>query len=247
MGTTADLVPSARWWTQWTSEYTLVKKKTDKATFRKPIADGVLTEVLALSRRRCCICFGLARDLELKQGQVAHLDQARTNHKLDNLAFLCLAHHDAYDSRTSQSKGFTASEVRRFRKELHEVIEQAWREPVVVAGATVRGPADVSGRYVRETDHESAELQVALLPNSRVHVTGISLWGTKREFGPNIGQLDFQSSLADGVTTFEDRIARGDCYRLEIAFRGRKAFVAEQYVVGYFGMNVSFEGEYERV
>ena len=159
---------------------------------RRPIPSAMLDEVLCLSRRRCCICFGLNRDLSLKQGQVAHLDRDRSHNDLDNLAFLCLDHHDQYDGRTSQSKGLTPGEVRRFRKDLHEVIDRAWKEPLLLAGALVLAAGDPCGRYVRETEHESAEFEVTRLPDGRLRVSGVAFWGTKREYGPNIGQLEFE-------------------------------------------------------
>ena len=79
-------------------------------------------QVLLLSRRRCCICFGLHGDLDVKQGQIAHLDRDNTNYDLDNLAFICLPHHDQYDGKTSQSKALRESEVKKFRKELYDRI-----------------------------------------------------------------------------------------------------------------------------
>jgi hypothetical protein len=75
-------------------------------------------QVLLEGRRRCCVCFGLNRDAQLKKGQIAHLDGNRDNNAPKNLVFLCLEHHDEYDSRTSQSKGLTLAEVTHFRKEL---------------------------------------------------------------------------------------------------------------------------------
>ena len=81
---------------------------------RKRIPADILTQVLATSRRRCCICFGLNEDAAVKQGQVAHLDHDCTNNQLENLAFLCLEHHDRYDASTSQSKGFTLDEVKHY-------------------------------------------------------------------------------------------------------------------------------------
>jgi len=86
-------------------------------------------QVLLLSRRRCCICFGLYRDLGVKRGQIAHLDHDNTNYDLDNLAFLCLPHHDEYDSKTSQSKGFRESEVKLFRRELYDLLASSATEP----------------------------------------------------------------------------------------------------------------------
>lgn len=86
---------------------------------RAPISEKVQAQVLLRSRRRCCICYGLNRDLAIKGGQIAHLDRDSANPIGDNLAFLCLSHHDEYDSQTSQRKGFMVSEVRHFRDELY--------------------------------------------------------------------------------------------------------------------------------
>jgi len=49
----------------------------------------------------------LARELQVKKGQLAHLDRSPANDAPDNPLFLCLAHDDEYDSRTSQSKNLT--------------------------------------------------------------------------------------------------------------------------------------------
>lgn len=91
---------------------------------RKSVAKSVQTEVLIKSGRRCSLCFGLNGDLEIKQGQIAHLDQNKTNNKFFNLIFLCLPHHDAYDSKTSQSKGITKDELKKYREALYQKIEQ---------------------------------------------------------------------------------------------------------------------------
>lgn len=83
---------------------------------------SVITEVLEKSGRRCCICFGLNGDLDRKRGQIAHLDHNHQNNKIDNLAFLCLEHHDEYDTRNSQSKSWTINEVKHYRSDLHKAI-----------------------------------------------------------------------------------------------------------------------------
>ena len=36
----------------------------------------------------------------------------------ENLVFLCLSHHDEYDSRRSQSKGLLLEEVREYRNKI---------------------------------------------------------------------------------------------------------------------------------
>src|SRR3989442_4895241 len=85
---------------------------------RKKIPQDVIADITTASRRRCCICFGLSQDNAEKKGQIAHLDQDASNNSPDNLAFLCLDHHDQYDSRPSQTKGLTIEEVKRYRTEL---------------------------------------------------------------------------------------------------------------------------------
>lgn len=84
----------------------------------RSIAPEVVADVVAASRRRCCLCYALRTDTSEKKGQIAHLDRNPSNGAADNLAFLCLEHHDQYDSRTSQSKGLTIEEVKRYRTEL---------------------------------------------------------------------------------------------------------------------------------
>ena len=86
---------------------------------RKKVSGSTQAEVLVQSRRRCCVCFGLNRDEGIKKGQIAHIDGDRNNNRIDNLAFICLDHHDEYDSKTSQSKGFTQKEIERYRDEMY--------------------------------------------------------------------------------------------------------------------------------
>ena len=92
---------------------------------RIAIPPDIQDQVLLLSRRRCCICFALYGNFDVKQGQIAHLDHDNQNNNLDNLAFLCLSDHDLYDSTTSQSKGFRESEVRQQRDELYNIVSTA--------------------------------------------------------------------------------------------------------------------------
>jgi hypothetical protein len=86
---------------------------------RKKIPTDVETQVLVLSRRRCALCFAIDSVQDEKRGQIAHIDQDPTNNSLPNLVFLCLSHHDAYDSSTSQSKGYTPDELKHYRDELY--------------------------------------------------------------------------------------------------------------------------------
>jgi hypothetical protein len=105
---------------------------------RRRIPASVETDVLTASRRRCCVCFFLLDRDTVQKGQLAHLDGNPANSKFTNLAWLCLDHHDDYDSRTSQSKGLTAREVRSYRDRLYA----KFRSPVSALTETVANSVD---------------------------------------------------------------------------------------------------------
>lgn len=94
---------------------------------RKPIPDGTRANILLKSRRRCCLCFWLKGEDEVKKGQLAHLDGDNENVAEDNLVFLCLEHHDEYDSTPRLSKGLREKEVRNWRDELYKEMEYRFR------------------------------------------------------------------------------------------------------------------------
>ena len=83
------------------------------------------THILLKSRRCCCLCFGLKNDHAEKKGQIAHLDHDPSNDEPDNLAFLCLDHHDQYDSKTSQSKSLQPTEVKAYRGLLYQFLSSS--------------------------------------------------------------------------------------------------------------------------
>ena len=86
---------------------------------RAKLPSNLAASILLRSARRCCLCFGLHLDETVKSGQIAHLDHDANNHTDGNLAFLCLQHHDEYDSSTSQSKGLSIKEVKAYRQALY--------------------------------------------------------------------------------------------------------------------------------
>lgn len=94
---------------------------------RKAISDAVQTRILLRSRRRCCLCFWLDGEDEVKKGQLAHLDGNHENPDEDNLVFLCLEHHDEYDTIARVSKGLREREVRQWRDELYKEMEYRFR------------------------------------------------------------------------------------------------------------------------
>lgn len=95
---------------------------------RKKLSDIVAVDVLFSSARRCCYCFGFNSDLKVKTGQIAHLDRNANNNDFGNLAWMCQEHHDAYDTKRSQTKNYQVSEAKKYRDELYALIDSKRRK-----------------------------------------------------------------------------------------------------------------------
>jgi hypothetical protein len=215
---------------------------------RKPIRPEVEEIVLTSCRRRCAMCYGLNKDTSLKLGQVAHLDGDSSNNDIENLAFLCLEHHAAYDSRTFQAKGFINAEVKRYRAELCSAITVEWNKPATFGLAQIQNNSyeSLSGHYVCEGRNELAEFEIKSSPDGNIQVKGFALWGTQ-SMSPHSGSVDFCSSLQDNNRVcFADR-DNDKWYGLEIKFTHGGLEVEEQPLPGYLGLNVGFRGKYRRV
>ena len=106
---------------------------------RKKLPQSVKQNIPMRSGRRCCICVGLHGDSSVKHGQIAHLDRISSNNDENNLVFLCLDHHNQYDSQTSQSKGFLKGEVQTYRDQLYAKL------PSLLAPQREAGDVSVSG------------------------------------------------------------------------------------------------------
>lgn len=105
---------------------------------RQSIPPETQARILAESRRRCAVCFGLNGDLERKKGQLAHLGQNSSKTSESELVLLCFDHHDEFDSTTRQSKNLTRKEIEIYRNELISELERRWAD-----GALDRSNMDV--------------------------------------------------------------------------------------------------------
>jgi hypothetical protein len=101
------------------------EQRTRGSSPRKPATKVVEADVVLRCRRRCCLCFFLDGVKERRRGQIAHLNRNRSDTRFDNLVFLCMDHHDEYDSRPSQSKGLIEAEVRQYRDQLYASLGNA--------------------------------------------------------------------------------------------------------------------------
>jgi hypothetical protein len=90
---------------------------------RTRIPEHIQHRVLDRSRRRCALCVHFDADWGQKEGQIAHLDRNPSNFAEDNLAFLCLPHHDDYDTKRRQTKNLTITEAKTARNRLYAFVE----------------------------------------------------------------------------------------------------------------------------
>lgn len=90
---------------------------------RADTSKAVETQVLVASRRRCCLCYFLSGIKTSQKGQIAHLNHDPSDSDFSNLVYLCLNHHDDFDSRTSQAKGYTSAEVAEYRNRLYQELD----------------------------------------------------------------------------------------------------------------------------
>lgn len=102
---------------------------------------------------------------------------------------------------------------------------------------------NLAGHYIRITPGDSAEIRLTptVSSASRYHVSGLALWGERRESGPHTGELDFTAKLDQGQLEHSD----GN-YRVVLLFRDDILEVHEENSLGVHGINVTFEGTYRR-
>ncbi|UVC09130.1 hypothetical protein IHQ71_00380 [Rhizobium sp. TH2] len=222
---------------------------------RKAIPKSTETQVLVESRRRCCLCFGLNRDTALKGGQIAHLDHNSANAQKENLAFLCFDHHDEYDSKTSQRKKLSIGEIKVYQRELYDALLPVLSQPVHFGSMKIPANDPYAGQYVRiGNDEESAELNLIPLPDTyegdlRYFVIGEAAYGKSREFGPNIGILEFVGQMTEkdildfSRTPIGVRVPFTSLHFVTSDF----IVVSEREIEGVYGNGVSFEGTYQRI
>jgi hypothetical protein len=189
------------------------------------------------------MCFALGRDARQKQGQVAHIDRNSDNSAIENLAYLCLTHHDHYDTVSRQSKNYLPSELRAYKEELERYIASEWNKPIISENSYI----DVfSGSYHSESENSEANLQIKYVGENIVQITGMAFYGTKSEYGPNMGELDCIAQITGNKAIFVDKVY-DNTYRLEVTFLGNRLAVEDSGAFGYFGAGANFSGVYYKV
>ena len=128
--------------------------------------------MLLKSRRRCCLCFWLKSQDEVQKGQLAHLDWDNENPAEDNLVFLCLEHHDEYDSTPRLSKGLRQREVKTWRDKLYKEME--YRSRTVTSGPlTIL--YDEARHCYREDNKQCAMYRIAVRNEGQTTINNVGV------------------------------------------------------------------------
>lgn len=167
-----------------------------------------------MSRRRCCICFGLERDDSRKRGQIAHLDEDPANNDFDNLAYLCLDHHDEYDGSTSQSKSLSLQEVKVYLKELYRHYSE-WSSQVSRSHLLNYLAYQVSNEDIARSVVEIASQCYFYGPDHAVDVLTMPelKLSDMETIGKHLVVLDRCASW--GLLTYEEEVLKDDEYDYE--------------------------------
>ncbi len=153
-------------------------------------------DVLTASRRRCCLCVFLDNRNDVRKGQIAHLNRDPGDSRFENLVYLCLEHHDEYDSQTSQSKALVLEEVRDYRDRLYARNDEskiAAQHAAASESAELTPLPDIS-QYEALRERFPSELQFTSMPWK------FSFWQTADE--PELFAYNAPNG-ADGVCLIE--------------------------------------------
>ncbi|MFU8789767.1 MAG: HNH endonuclease [Methylobacter sp.] len=165
---------------------------------RKPIPQVVQADVVIKSKRRCALCVGLDGNTSERPGQIAHLNGDHSDNRFENLVWLCLEHHDKFDSTTSQTKNYTQLEVRNHRDKLYQMYSSSKYSPEDI---------ELARKYLKEYAtvftyifHEYSELAFKIDHNVMDSLAEIrDFWHTNtlRSFNSSIREL--QDHIANNI------------------------------------------------
>jgi hypothetical protein len=162
---------------------------------RKEWPREVQIAVLLDSKHRCALCFGLHYDFDVKKGQIAHIDRDSSNSTLENAAWLCLEHHDEYDTKPSQTKGFMPEELQAHKHALLEVMTDP--------SAFAYGSAHLRTRKGKGVSLEVHDRRVPTYRKATEFIR-LVLKGGRLEIVPI---LQFAADTDEALFLFDDKIA----------------------------------------
>jgi hypothetical protein len=167
---------------------------------RKAFPKEVQVAVFKRSGRRCALCFGLHGDGRVKKGQLAHVDRIPNNSTEENAAFLCLPHHDDYDSVSKHTKRLTPGELKAYRDKLYEAIETGTPLPDINDRLPHRKSRKDRGQGV------ALELHERRIPVYRVTVQFVQT--VMKDLKPSLKDIfQFSADTDEAIFLFDDALA----------------------------------------
>ncbi len=166
---------------------------------RKSVPQLTQANILVESHRRCAMCFHLEGDLAQKSGQLAHIDRDRSNDVEQNLVFLCLAHHDEYDAKQSQSKGWQPAELREIKRRFLQAIAGKRHLGTRVGGVTAG----------RQTDAKALDGLIASMAPTMRLLRGMNFAGHSFSYDQLDGLLNVVDASAGAEHEFIDAELEG--------------------------------------
>jgi hypothetical protein len=138
----------------------MAKKRTE-------IPPETAAEVMFNHRHTCCVC-----NQPGKAVQIHHIDENPTNHKIENLAVLCLEDHDKTQTRGGFTRKLKGSDVIRYRddwiRRVKATREEADKIAVLSMSSTVAGASEDSADTERKRPpEEMLEAYIRHLPDLR--------------------------------------------------------------------------------
>ena len=122
---------------------------------RTPIPDDISAEVMFQHDRTCCVCCEPGKAV-----QIHHIDENPTNHDLDNLAVLCLQHHEETQVRGGFGRKLRAPEIRRHREDwLRRVaMRRSDADKIILERTTAIPPTINAGPWSSPSDEALATI-----------------------------------------------------------------------------------------
>ncbi len=181
---------------------------------RPHIESTIETKVLTKSKRRCALCVGLDGNLSQRPGQIAHINGKNSDHRFENLAWLCQAHHDQFDSRTSQTKNYTANELRYYVARLYEINEgeEYDAEEVKKARKYLEQYADIFNYLFQEYGDLAFRIDLGVMESLRSFVNEWKMGANRLQFfnqQPKDWQNGITTSISQILDVFDSRMYDG--------------------------------------
>ncbi|WKA29331.1 HNH endonuclease signature motif containing protein [Bradyrhizobium roseum] len=127
---------------------------------RTRIPDDVTTEVLYQHDRICCVCNEPGKAVQLH-----HIDEDPSNHDPDNLAVLCLQHHEETQISGGFGRKLRAVDVSRYREEWTRRIQE---RRIEVDRMVIARLAAIPGKLAPGTSREVEDASFRYRPSAKV-------------------------------------------------------------------------------